>query len=118
MLTHPLGERRVVEVVVLNKRDCGLSGFYVVALVLNHYFVTGAVFHLYVFAHHYARAEIHGKTHHESQSHLTHNLEFAFEAVLIVASYFQIIVGKSEASEPDGGEYHQEHIHVGEFAHK
>ena len=112
MLAHPSGERSIVEVVVLHKGDGGLRGFNGLALVLYHHLMTCAIFHLYVFAHHNVGAQIHGETHHESQSHLSHNLEFAFQAILVVSRQFQIVVGETEAAEPDGGEEHEEHIHI------
>ena len=118
MLAHPASERSVVEVIIFHKGYSGLRSLHRLALVQHCHLVVSAVFHLHILVHHDGRTEIHGKTHNQSESYLTHDLEFPLQSVLVVVSHLDVVVGKAEGTEPQRSHNHENHVDIVEHTHQ
>ncbi len=61
-------------------------------------------------------AEAHDRTDDDAQPHLADDLEAAFEALLVFAEYFDVVVGEAQQAEPHGGYDHELDIDVAQVA--
>ena len=57
-------------------------------------------------------AEVEGKSYDEAYAELADNLKLAAKAVFLLAENLDIVIGKSEGSQPQGGGYHEEEIDI------
>ena len=68
------------------------------------------------FVHAHGRAETQGESDDESERDLTEDLDPSVESVFVLAEGLDIVVGKAECAHEEGGDEHQDHIHVRQFA--
>ena len=96
---------------VLDEGDCGLERFLGFLLVLHHHF-TPLFLHFKVeIGLHIGRQPEH-QTHDKTYAHLSHNLVFALQTLLVVLENLYKIVHSTEKTEPYGGDNHQQQINV------
>ena len=65
---------------------------------MHHIYHMAVFLNLHVLTDNYVRAEIKSQADNQSQSHLSDNLKLAVQSFLILAEYFDIVVGKSQAA--------------------
>ena len=118
MIAGPRRQIGIVEVVVFDKRYGGLGRLDVLVAVGDGYFLSPWLHSLHVFAHDDVGTHPHGASHYQSEAHLAYDLELAAHAVLVVTLHLEPVVGKSESSEPYGGQQHQSHVDAAEIAHE
>ena len=71
------------------------------------------VVHLHhVLVHHHVGAEPQHQSHDEANAHLSHNLILAFQAFLVLAVDLDVVVAKSQESQPHGGDDHENDVDV------
>ena len=58
------------------------------------------------------RAQVQRQSHDEAQTYLTDNLELAVQAFLVFLENLDVVVGKSERTQPYGRNQHQHHVDV------
>ena len=117
VLAHPAGKPRVVEIVVLDKRNGGLRRL--LHFVAIHYLLhpVGVVaYDLAVFHKHHRRAQIHCQSHYDGYAELPEYLVLALDAVFIALAKLQVVVEEAYGAEPHGGEQHHEHINIRQVA--
>ena len=85
MVAHPLGEARIIEVVVLDKRNSRLRCLYILILMLDYDLLVHLIIHFYVFPHHDVGAQVHCQAYYKSETHLPYYLEFSFKCEIFIA---------------------------------
>ena len=126
-LSHPSRQRRVVEVVVFDKwyggdrgLDVGGHGGRLAHLDCcrrvggGHCHGVGC--HQGIVAYGDVGRQDHGQANNQAQADLAYYLELAFQSVLVVTVYLDVVVKAAEHSEPYGGAYHEKHVDVGQVA--
>ena len=115
MFAHETYEVGIIEVIVLEKRDGGLGGFLVLAL-MHHIYDMPVFLNLYVLADNHLRAQVKRQADYQPQPDLSDNLELAVKPFLVLAEHLDIIVQKSQRAQPDRGNQHQYHVDVVQLA--
>ena len=70
----------------------------------------------HLFADYNLLREAHHSTYNHSQTYLSHNLELTLQAIFVVAEGLDVVVQKTERTEPNGRDNHQLNVDVVQLA--
>ena len=117
-------EPRIVELVVLDERDRRLRGLDALG-AHDHAVRRDALDHLavvvhedlldgfdHLVAHHDFGRSAHHRADDDADAHLSHDLELAFEPLLVVAEDLDVVVQEAQQPQPDGRNDHQLNVDV------
>ena len=96
----------------LHKRDGGLERLGGLCAMLDDHLLVGLTLDGEVFVDFGIRTAPQDKPHDKSDAQLSHNLEFAGQTFLVVTEYLDVVVEKTEKSQPNCGDNHQDEIDV------
>ena len=109
----PGEEVGVVEVMMLDERDGGLSRFDLRRLLHHNDVILDMTGYHLVHAH--GRAETKRQTDDQTERHLTGYLDPTVKAVFILAEGLDIIIREAQRAHEEGGDEHEDHIDVGQL---
>ena len=114
VLAGPGEEVGVVEVMMFDEGDGGLGGLDLRGL-LDH---DDIVLNMGAddFVHADGRTETEGESDDESEGDLAGNLDPAVESVFVLTEGLDIVVGEAECAHEEGGDEHEDHVYVRQFA--
>ena len=115
MLTEETDEVGIVEIVVLHKRDGGLGAFDGFAFVDDFDLIADAPA-LNVFADHGIGTEVEGESDDEPHDHLPQNLVATGKSFLVFLEDLDVVVEKTDGTEPQGGANHEQGVDVAQTA--
>ena len=117
MLAEERHHLRVVEIVVLEERNGGFQRFHRLFLMFDDGLLLRCFLrHRHIFAHHCIGAQVEHNAHNEPYRHLAHNFVFAFQSFFVAAENLDVVVEKSQKSQPQGGDNHQDEVNVAHAA--
>ena len=62
------------------------------------------------------RTETEGESDDESEGDLAEDLDPSVESVFVLTEGLDIVVGKAECAHEEGGDEHEDHVHIRQFA--
>ncbi len=113
-LSGPGEEVGVVEVMMLDEGDSGLGGLDLRGLLHDDDIILDMTRHHFVHAH--GRTETQGESDDESESDLSGDLDPSVESVFVLAEGLDIIIREAECAHEEGGDEHEDHVDVRQFA--
>ncbi len=117
-------QHAVVKFVALDKGDGGFGTLdhvflYIAAAGDGGFRLQGALdalFYFHLFPHHNVGAHPYGDAHDEAQDNLAQELSFLAHALLVVAEYLDVVVGKAKGTAPEGAHQEKDYVDIGEIA--
>lgn len=113
-LTGPAEQIGIVEVMMLDEGDSGLRRFDLGCFFHHHDIILDMGGNHFVHADRWAETE--GESDDEAERHLSGYLNPSVESVFILAEGLDIIIREAERTHEEGGDEHENHIDIGQFA--